>query len=681
MGLFMNAPIAYQSLNMEGRLLEVNEAWLALFGYQQSDLPSLVGRPISQFMAEASVKAMEGAFSDFFEVGSVNNITFSITTKAGEVKEVEVTGRISLDSENRKRTHCMLVDVTEQRRADQQLRLSAKVLSSAGEGVMVTNSSGEIISINQAFTKILGYKESDVIGKTPRILQSGKHSKEFYAEMWVEVIQNGIWQGEIWNRHKKGCLVPEWLTITALNNSQGEIENYIGVFADITKLKASQAELDYLAHHDVLTNLSNRRKFLINLEFVLKHTKRSQEPIAVLMLDLDRFKDVNDSYGHAAGDEVLLNTASILKNSVSGPDMVARLGGDEFVVLLEGLQQTSDAAKIASTIISAISKPQVLKDSRVVSVGCSIGIALYPQHGDQAELLMQHADSALYLAKKIRGTFGYFTADMTASAQQRMAVEAELKLALNNNELRVFYQPQVVFDSGQIKGVESLVRWQHPEKGLLTPAYFIEVAEESGLIADIGKWVLYETCRQAKVWYDLGYKKLVYAVNVSPKQLAYSDFLSVVMDVLQQTGLPAECLELEITESGLLSVDKQDAVELFESLRGLGVSIAIDDFGTGYSSLSYLKTLPLDVLKVDKSFVDDIPHNEQGMQIVNTIISMGHNLGFKVLAEGVEEEVQKRFLQLKGCDFYQGYLMSPALPADEFLAFYQQHQVTLGLSK
>ncbi|MBN2866234.1 MAG: EAL domain-containing protein [Thiotrichales bacterium] len=598
----------------------------------------------------------------------MDGILFEVVAKNGELKEVEVTGRISLASDNSKRTHCILLDVTEQRRADQQLRLAAKVFSNTGEGVMVTDHSCQIVSVNQAFSTILGYGAEEVIGKTPRFLRSGQHELPFYDAMWQEIKQQGVWQGEIWNRHKQGNLVPEWLTITALTNEHGEVENYIGVFADITKLKASQAELDYLAHHDVLTKLPNRRKFLNNLEFTLSHVKRSQKPFALLMLDLDRFKDVNDSYGHAAGDEVLLNAAKMIKDALRENDMVARLGGDEFAILIEDLHLVTDAAQVAQTIISTISKPQMLKDNRAVSVGCSIGIALYPEHGTDSEILMQHADSALYLSKKkSKGTFEYFTADMTESALQRMQIEADLKLALTNDELRVFYQPQVILGSNQIKGAEALIRWQHPIKGLLAPNHFIGIAEDSGLIADIGRWVLNETCRQAKVWYDQGFTQCVYAVNVSPKQLAYTNLLEVVMDALQATGLPAECLELEITESGLMGVG-EEAVSLFESLRGLGVRIALDDFGTGYSSLSYLKTLPIDVLKVDKSFVDDIPYNEQGMQIVNTIIAMGHNLGLKVLAEGVEEDVQKRFLQLKGCDYYQGYLMSRPVPAEEFEA-------------
>ena len=665
--LFAKAPLPYQSLSEEGNILEVNEAWLSLFGFHHADLDLIIGKPMRNFVTSESASRLETQFRVFLESGHVEEALFDVQTQTGELKQVQVTGRISVASDNSLRTHCILVDVTEQRRTEQQLRLSDKVFSNTGEGVMVTDSNCQIISVNQAFSNILGYEADEVIGKTPHFLRSGQHDEDFYDVMWHEIKQHGLWQGEIWNRHKDGALVPEWLTITALTNKEREVENYIGVFADISKLKASQAELDYLAHHDVLTKLPNRRKFLSNLEYALSHVKRSQQPFALLTLDLDRFKDVNDSYGHAAGDEVLLHVAQILKENIREGDMVARLGGDEFAILIEDLQQVTDAAQVAKAIISNISAPQKLQDNRVVSVGCSIGIALYPEHGTDSEVLVQHADSALFLAKKSKGTFEYFTADMTESAMQRMQIEADLKLALTNNELRVFLQPQVNLENNQVKGAEALVRWQHPVKGLLSPFHFIGIAEDSGLIAQIGRWVMYETCRQAKVWYDQGVTDFVYAVNVSPKQLAYTNLLEVVMDVLQETGLPAECLELEITESGLIESGKE-AVGLFESLRGLGVRIAIDDFGTGYSSLSYLKTLPIDILKIDKSFVDDIPHNEQGMQIVNTIIAMGHNLGLKVLAEGVESDVQKRFLQLRGCNYYQGYVMSRPVPFKEFHA-------------
>ena len=662
--LFMNAPIAYQSLDDQGIILNVNQSWCDLTGYSVDEV---TGRPYFEFIASESLPVLKTNFPKLIENGHIENVPFSIHRKDGGVRLISLQGRISSDLKTKQlRTHCILNDVTERLEYEKHLRLTAKVFANTGEGVMVTDDNKNILSVNEAFTNILGYQESEVLGRNPSILSSGRHNPDFYEEMWAAINQEGIWQGEIWNRRKSGRLIPEWLTITELKNDAGQVENYIGVFADITQLKDSETRLDFMAHHDALTELPNRRRFIASLEYALVHAKRDQTSFAVLMLDLDRFKDVNDSYGHASGDEVLINTAKLLRQIVRDVDVVARLGGDEFVVLLEGLSDENDAARIAKKIIDRLSEPYTLTNQRMVSVGCSIGIALYPEHGETTEHLMQHADSALYLSKQRgRGTFEYFTKGMTELAQQRVAIESELKNAIKHRELRVFYQPQVDLKTGKIKGAEALVRWQHPTRGLLAPGHFIDVAENSGLISDLGEWVLNETCRQAKVWHDQGHTDFVYAVNVSSKQLAYTDLLAVVKQALNKSGLPHEQLELELTESGLISLGEA-AKGLFKDLRALGVTIAIDDFGTGYSSLSYLKNLPLDILKIDKSFVDDIPNNEQGMQIVNIIIAMAKNLNLDVLAEGVEEEVQRAFLQSQGCQYYQGYLTSPPLSAAEF---------------
>ncbi|MDG6773808.1 EAL domain-containing protein [Thiomicrorhabdus sp. ZW0627] len=665
--LFAKAPVAYQSLNEQGQIVEINEAWLRMFGFDIDDVEKVAGRSITEFMTNSHQNGFERAFSQFLKRGKLHQQYFRIVRQDGVVRDIEVTGQTSLTYDNHLRTHCMLLDITEKLQTEKSLKLSAKVFEHAGEGIMVTDPQRRIVSINQAFTDILGYTEEEVLGQTPRILHSGKHPEEFYKQLWDELIHKGFWQGEIWNRNKRGELIPEWLTITELKNESGEVENYIGVFADISKVKASEAELDFISYHDVMTALPNRQKFMVNLEYAIQHSKRREMLFAVLMLDLDRFKEVNDSFGHGAGDEVLMDVAKILKEHTRETDFVARFGGDEFAILLDDLKHADDAARIARNLIEAISEPITLTGQKqTVSVGCSIGISLFPDHGDDPDVLMQHADSALYLSKqKKSGSFEYFNTDMTHKAQERISIEVELKNAIKNNELRVFYQPQIELSSGEMIGAEALVRWQHPEQGLVSPAYFIGVAEESGLIADIGEWVLKETCRQVKQWSEQGYKELVFAVNVSPKQLVYRDMLATVMQVLSETELPAEMLELEITESGLLTLG-EDAVQLFDQLRGLGVRIAIDDFGTGYSSLAYLKSLPLDVLKIDKQFVDDIPHDEAGMQIVNSIISMGHNLHLSVLAEGVETEFQREFLRLKGCDYYQGYLTSPPVDAQRF---------------
>jgi diguanylate cyclase (GGDEF)-like protein/PAS domain S-box-containing protein len=666
MGLYMNAPMAYQSVDKKGVILEVNQAWCDLFGYERDEV---LGRKYAEFIAPESHFDVGENIVKLFTQKHLENVPFSILTKGNKTRLVLLQARVSTDPNTGElRTHGVLTDLTEQLRAEKNLRLSAKVFENTGEGVMVTDLNKEIIFVNAAFTTILGYEAAEVIGQNPRLLNSGKNAPELYTEMWQALLQKDIWQGEIINRCKDGSLISEWLTLTALKDDDGQLENYVAVFADITKLKESASKLHYMSHHDALTHLPNGRHLMGSLEYAIVHAKQDQSSIAVLTLGLDRFKEVNDSYGHESGDEVLINTAKLLREIIRDIDVVAHFGGDEFVVLIDELSDENDAARIAKTIIERISEPQTLSNKRMISVGCSIGIALYPEHGETAELLMQHSGSALYLSKKKgRGTFEYFTSGMTELAQQRMVVESDLKIAIKNNELRVFYQPQVDLKTGKIKGAEALVRWQHPQRGLLAPGHFIEIAESSGLICDIGEWVLNETCRQAKQWHDQGQTEFVYAVNVSPKQLAHTNVLEVVNQALDKSGLPHAQLELELTESGLVSIGEA-AIGLFKDIRAQGISIAIDDFGTGYSSLSYLKNLPLDILKIDKSFVDDIPSNEQGMQIVNTIIAMAKNLNLEVLAEGVEEEVQRAFLEAAGCDYFQGYLTSRPVPAEEFAA-------------
>ncbi|TRX02990.1 putative bifunctional diguanylate cyclase/phosphodiesterase [Candidatus Methylobacter oryzae] len=435
-----------------------------------------------------------------------------------------------------------------------------------------------------------------------------------------------------------------------------------------------QDELNQLATQDPLTQLPNRRFLLERLKHGIDVERRGGKQLALLMLDLDRFKAVNDSLGHAAGDELLQQVAGRIQVRLRDVDTVARLGGDEFIVLLEDIAHTEDAARVAEEIVGDLSRPfQLLCNDRddhdlgrEVQIGASIGISLYPQHGNNPELLIEQADTAMYQAKESgRGCFAYFSEDLTIAVRKRIAMENRLRRAIVQQELRVYYQAQIDIASGGIVGAEALVRWHDPSEGLISPADFIPLAEETGLIVEIGEWVLRETCRQGQRWLADGFLPLILAVNVSPKQFRRCDISALVAAVLAETGFPAGQLELEMTESGLME-NRDKAVEVLNNLRAQGVLLAIDDFGTGYSSLAYLKRFPLDVLKIDKSFIDDIPHLQDDMEITATIIAMGHTLGFKVLAEGVETQEQLDFLRLKGCDAYQGYLTSKPVQPEEF---------------
>ncbi|WP_430458547.1 putative bifunctional diguanylate cyclase/phosphodiesterase [Rheinheimera sp.] len=423
-----------------------------------------------------------------------------------------------------------------------------------------------------------------------------------------------------------------------------------------------------------MTHLPNRQLFLQLVEQALKTARRDQLFCAVLVLDLDHFKDVNDSYGHRYGDELLLQVASRLKQKVRDLDVVARLGGDEFAILLPSLLQAEDAAVVANKLIQHMGAPWNLSDDVEITLGASIGIAVFPDHGDNTTVLLQGADAALYKAKAAgRNTFTFYSDAYTLAARDRLTVEAQLRKAIKAGHLRVFYQPQIDILSGRIMGAEALVRWFDPEQGMISPMRFIPIAEACGLINEIGEFVLTETCRQGQQWLEAGLPKLTLAVNVSPAQFKRFDMRKQVTQVLNDTGFPPRCLELELTESALME-NQETVVQVLDDLRGLGIRLAIDDFGTGYSSLAYLKRFPLDVLKIDKKFIDDIPHSKDDMAIATAIIGIAHSLGFKVLAEGVETAQQLEFLKQQRCDQYQGYFCSPPIPADKFQALLEQQQ-------
>lgn len=454
-------------------------------------------------------------------------------------------------------------------------------------------------------------------------------------------------------------------TIPFLNPANGELVE-LAISRDVTERKLAEAEIKQVAFYDPLTQVGNRRLLHERLKHGIEMARRDSKQMALLILDLDRFKAVNDSLGHLAGDELLQQVATRMTDMLRDVDMVARLGGDEFTVLLEQILHVDDAARVAEEIIIVLSKPFKLSQSDDIRISASIGISLYPQHGDSPEILMDHADAALYQAKDLgRGCCAYYSEDITRLVRERIAHEVRLRDALEKQELRVFYQPQMDIASGRIIGAEALVRWQDPVNGLTTPIHFITMAEESRLIVKLGEWVLRETCKQGRLWLDSGLLALNLSVNVSPYQFQRSDINALISKVLAETNFPAELLELEITESGLMG-NQDNAMDILNKLRNQGIRLAIDDFGTGYSSLAYLKRFPLDTLKIDKSFIDEIPHNKDDMEIASTILAMGHTLGLKITAEGVETQEQLVFLQKIGCDAYQGFIKSQALPSEEF---------------
>ncbi len=554
------------------------------------------------------------------------------------------------------------------------LKLAALVFESQ-QGIVITNADNIIIRVNKTFTEITGYSAEEVTGKDPSLLKSGRHDTYFYRSLWQSIQNSGAWQGEIWNRRKNGEIYPEWLTITPVEND-GVITHYIGTMTDISEYKNAEEQIRQLAFYDPLTGLPNRRLLLDRLQHSVDMHSRDGKLMALMMLDLDNFKPVNDSLGHLAGDDLLQQVATRLLEHLRNIDMVARLGGDEFIVLLENINFTDDAGHVAENIINDLNRPfYLLHDhSHDVHIGVSIGISLYAQHGTTPQLLMDHADAAMYKAKDSgRNCFAYFSEDLTIAARKRIELESRLRLVIEREELLVYYQAQVDIATDKIIGAEALIRWQQPIEGFTTPGQFIRFAEETGFIDIIGAWILRETCRQGKQWLDAGLSPLVLAVNVSPHQFCHTEMISLVANVLKDTGFPAHCLELELTENGLMG-NQDKAQFILDNLCRLGVLLAIDDFGTGYSSLACLNRFPVTTLKIDKSFVDDIPYKQENMTISTTIIAMGHILGFKVLAEGIETPEQLAFLQEKGCDSYQGYIKSQPLPAQEFEQLLRKQQ-------
>jgi diguanylate cyclase (GGDEF)-like protein/PAS domain S-box-containing protein len=562
-----------------------------------------------------------------------------------------------------------ITDISAIKASEEKLRMSAAVFENTREGIMVTDAENRIVMVNKAFTDITRYNETEVLGKSPKMLSSGRHDRSFYNGMWQSLQEVGHWQEEVWNRRKNGDIHPVLMTINAICDEANNIINYVAVFADISNLKASEAQLEFLAHHDPLTRLPNRLMLISQLGHAIEVARRDKGQLALLMLDLDRFKNVNDSFGHLAGDELLQLVAKRLSEKLRGVDTITRLGGDEFTVLLEDLTNPEDAVRVADNIIVALEVPCTLSNNIEVRISASIGISLYPGHGTTALELLQHADAALYQAKAAgRGCARYFSESLTKAARDRFNTEARLRLAIQNEELRVYYQPKIDMASGQIIGAEALLRWMDPVDGLILPMYFISIAEETGLIGPIGEWVMLQTCRQGKRWLDEGLLPLSLAVNLSANQLHHSDIVETVGKVLDETGFPTHLLELELTES-ILMQREDEIVETLSALRARGVRLAIDDFGTGYSSLAYLKSFPLDVLKIDRSFVTDIEEDADDRAITATIIGIAHTLGLQVVAEGVETQHQLEFLRNQGCDMYQGFIVSQPLPAEEFVQF------------
>ncbi|MBL8710081.1 MAG: EAL domain-containing protein [Rhodospirillaceae bacterium] len=665
---FEQAAIGIAHLSLDGKVLQCNAEYRRILGQPEGTLENggIAAIALPENLAEDL--AILGKFARG-EINLFNGERRYLRTDSDEVWVDISTSLVRNRDGEPDYLIDVITDITGRKHAEAHMQQADAVFRNAQEGIVITRPDGRIVRVNPAFCRITGYEREELIDQNMRILQSGQYSREFYHRMWSSIAENGYWQGEIWNRRKNGEPYPEFLTISSIKNDHGEIVNYVGTFADITSIKQSESQLIHLAHHDPLTNLPNRLLLSSRLSHAVARAHRTGAIGAVLFLDLDRFKNVNDSLGHPAGDELLLAVAKRLGSRIRESDTLARLGGDEFVVLAEDIAEPAQVASLAQSLIDQFERPFHLTGGHEVYIGTSIGISLFPEDGAHADEIIKHADAALYRAKEEgRGIYRFYTTALTDKANARLDLERRLRRALERDEFELHYQPLIEVDTLRVVGVEALLRWREPGNGMISPATFISLTEETGIILPLGERIMRLACRQMKTWLDEGRQLTTMAVNLSPRQFHLPDLPELIAAILAETGLPAEHLELELTEGALIDFGVGAEVKL-TALRELGVRVSIDDFGTGYSSLAYLKRFPINALKVDGSFVRDIPDDPADMEITAAIIGLARTLRLHVVAECVETEAQLSFLREQGCQLAQGYLFSRPLPAAELGRF------------
>jgi diguanylate cyclase (GGDEF)-like protein/PAS domain S-box-containing protein len=667
--LLQNIPsMAVQGYAPDGTTVYWNAASERLYGYSAQEA---LGRNLLDLIVPESLREeAQGVIREMRVTGKAPAASeLLLRDKNGGQVPVYSSHAIVDQGDDSKVLFCFDIDLSERKRTESELRIAA-IAFEAQEGMMVADAKHAILRVNQAFTQITGFESKDVLGKTPDILSSGWHDEKFFAAMASELARSGRWEGEVWSRRKDGEIYPQWLNITAVMDMGGNVTNYVATFVDITHRKAAEDQIRRLAFYDSLTGLPNRRLLMDRLNHAMATSARSGQHGALLFIDLDHFKTLNDTMGHDKGDLLLQQVGQRLMETVREEDTVARLGGDEFVVMLEGLGKTpveaaAKATSLGEKVISVLNSAYQLAGAEYHSTP-SIGVALFSGNDVVIDDLLKHADLAMYQAKNAgRNGMRFFDPQMQASVSQRAALEKDIRRGILLGQFLLFYQPQVNA-GGDVVGAEALLRWAHPERGMVSPADFIPVAEESGHILSLGSWVLEAACAQLLVWAsDPVTEHLTLAVNVSARQFRQPDFADYVLGLLDYTGANPLRLKLELTES-LLADNLEDVIVKMEALRARGVGFSLDDFGTGYSSLSYLKRLPLDQLKIDQSFVADVLTDPNDASIAQTIVALGRGLGLAVIAEGVETEAQRNFLLQAGCETYQGYLFSKPIPADQF---------------
>jgi len=641
----------------KGVTVGVNQALCSMLGYHPDEI---IGRHATLFATQEGSREIQNQLD---EASQTQHRTYETTlqTKDGRPLFVRINATtLTAPGPEDPRSFAFITDLTELRAKEQELQLAARVFEYSLEGIMISDADQRIVVVNNAFTDITGYTAQEAIGQTSALLHSGHHDESFYQAMNQQLLEQGSWQGEIWHRRKSGEIYPEWLVVTVVRDDSGAITHYVGMFTDITARKESEIRLNYLANHDTLTRLPNRTFFLDRLDHAIAHARRHGHWLAVMFLDLDRFKVINDTLGHALGDMLLLEAGQRLRRIIREEDTVARLGGDEFVILVEEVIDTQATAAVAAKVLN-IFADRFLVEGQEVFASTSIGISLYPDDGQDGQTLLRKADAAMYQAKEAgRNTYHFYSPDRHGTAYDRLTLENALRKALRGGELSLVYQPQVSGLDATLVGIEALARWNHPERGPIPPAHFIPMAEEAGLIIPIGRWVLHTACAQIRAWLDEGLDCPKVSVNLSARQFRDQGLKTIIAEALDAFEIPAHYLDLEITE-GTLMQQAESTQHMLETLKGMGLTLSVDDFGTGYSSLSYLKRFPLDILKIDQSFVRDVDHDPEDSAIVTAIVAMAHSLKLTVVAEGVETAEQAAFLCSLGCDAMQGNHFHPPL--------------------
>ncbi|GKT13024.1 MAG: two-component system, chemotaxis family, CheB/CheR fusion protein [Thiomicrorhabdus sp.] len=671
MQVFENSHSLIIFKSLSGHFTQVNRRFYELFGLSESDV---IGKTFLELFSQDCHRIDQELDQMVLDQDKNQTLEREITVVQNNTQYSFISTRFPVIDHTGKvdRICCILTDISHHKSMEQRINLAQRIIENTHEGVVITSLDGKILDVNSAYTKITGYGHDELIGKNPHLLKSGRHDKDFYKKMWTEIIKNGSWSGEIWDRRKNGEVYPKWLMINAITDDKGQTTSYLGIFNDITKQKQTEEEIQHLAYYDALTNLPNRTLFKDRLSLCLSNAKRDSSEFALIFIDLDRFKIINDSLGHNAGDQLLEIIAERLQSIVRESDTVARLSGDEFAIILPDLRLPEDASIVAQTILSEIQKPCKI-DNTTIQTNASIGISTFPNDGESTSSLIKYAELALYKTKETgRNGYQFFSQALQDAVFDQITLEEEIRTAIAEDQLTLYYQPKINLATQKVVGMEALVRWIHPKRGLIPPDHFIPFSEECGLILPMGDWILETAIRQSAEWSAQLEEPLVVAINLSAKQFKQPGLLSRIEGLIEKHQIKPEHIELEITESSVMD-DVEEALETMISFRKIGLKLAIDDFGTGYSSLSYLKRFPINTLKIDQSFVRDLTIDSDDAAIVEVIISLAEKLKLGVVAEGVETKDQLDFLTKKGCQSVQGYFISRPLPSANFEKYIMEH--------